>query len=995
MKIKRLMIYGYGKFENKDIEFQGDTLQVVYGENEAGKSTIMSFIHSILFGFPTKQQTENRYEPKHGAAYGGYLVVEDHNRLVKIERLPGKNGGNVTIELDDGTSKGEDYLQTLMSGIDKETYRSIFSFDVHGLQQIQKMNSDQIGKYLFLSSIYGADTLFAIEDKLVKQRDSLYKPNGKKPELNEGLDKLKKSHNQVLEAKRQNNEYQELLKMKEELYGELTLLVNKKRNSSKKQRELEKIISVLPLLNDLKWCIDQLASLPDSAAYPEDGLKQLDQLIMTLQPMEAQLHSLKSKREKILLEEAALSLDENLISILPKVQHGREQLPVYEEKKKRIIQLQQKISKIQHEISLYKQRIFPAMKEEEILQINATIQMKESIKKSARLDQQLQQRKKMLDEQFDQTKANLEESENKIRNFKEELLLDEERRKLEEKVNKEDQLNIKQLKNEKQQILSEINIRKDEFKKEKKQRTTIVSLITVLLLTCSLFFMLEKNWLIAGMFVVSMFFSLFILKTSIGKKDSFLHHLTSKLTKLEEVIDEGEKSSFSSNSSILSETMLLLEKDNTVKHEIHHEQLLSKQYEKTYEKIVKQYEEWEEDQFQSSVTFNKLLNHFRIDKKVTPETLLEAFELLQQLQQLILEKKQYEGELTSLQQDVYKFEHKISELMKVAEISNVSSEQALYEMSRMCQNEKEKQEMLEKHNERRVETEDAIRILREKVNYLTKQKEELIKSSTCETEDEFRKLAKIHKEREELLKQKLWIEKQLATERDMKIEFIQVNSSNELEADLIEVEKELDKLEKNEKETQQRYSEIVVKIKEIEQNGTYSRQRHSFENDKATIREKASQWIVGVLANDLLKKTIERHREEKLPAVVHSIGYYFSKLTSNSYKNVYLPDGKQSFIVERNDGVKFFAEELSQATAEQLYLSIRLALVKNINEQLHLPIIIDDSFVHFDQQRTSNILRMMDELKQENQVIYFTCHKHIATTFSTKNMINLSKVHVI
>jgi uncharacterized protein YhaN len=152
--------------------------------------------------------------------------------------------------------------------------------------------------------------------------------------------------------------------------------------------------------------------------------------------------------------------------------------------------------------------------------------------------------------------------------------------------------------------------------------------------------------------------------------------------------------------------------------------------------------------------------------------------------------------------------------------------------------------------------------------------------------------------------------------------------------------------------------------------------------------------MIRALAKDLLNQTVERHRELRLPTLLTYIEDYFKKLTSNKYQHVYLPNNKQSFIVERTDGMRFFAEELSQATTEQLYLSIRLALVKTINEQINLPIIIDDSFVHFDHQRTANIMQLLQELKQENQVIYFTCHQHIAKKYDTENVVNLSELYV-
>lgn len=50
MKIKSLDIYGYGKIIDQSFKIEHDFVQI-YGENEAGKSTMMSFIHSVLLDF--------------------------------------------------------------------------------------------------------------------------------------------------------------------------------------------------------------------------------------------------------------------------------------------------------------------------------------------------------------------------------------------------------------------------------------------------------------------------------------------------------------------------------------------------------------------------------------------------------------------------------------------------------------------------------------------------------------------------------------------------------------------------------------------------------------------------------------------------------------------------------------------------------------------------------------------------------------------------------
>ena len=105
MRIIEIHIYGYGKLENYHISSM-ERLQVFFGENEAGKSTIMSFIHSILFGFPARQSPELRYEPKDNSKYGGKIkAFFPDEGIAVIERVKGKAAGDVTVSLENGDRK--------------------------------------------------------------------------------------------------------------------------------------------------------------------------------------------------------------------------------------------------------------------------------------------------------------------------------------------------------------------------------------------------------------------------------------------------------------------------------------------------------------------------------------------------------------------------------------------------------------------------------------------------------------------------------------------------------------------------------------------------------------------------------------------------------------------------------------------------------------------------------------------------------------------------
>lgn len=199
MKIKNLHIYGFGKLSDVKMNLSS-SIQVIYGVNEAGKSTLMAFIHGILFGFPTKQQSELRYEPKVGTKYGGNITLETKSGDIWVERVKGKAVGDVTVRLSDGTQGGEELLKDLLKHMDKALYKSIFSFNIHGIQGVSQLKGEDIGTYLIAAGTIGTDAIVKSEQQLQKELDRLFKPSGRKPELNEMLQTLKDQEKELKKA---------------------------------------------------------------------------------------------------------------------------------------------------------------------------------------------------------------------------------------------------------------------------------------------------------------------------------------------------------------------------------------------------------------------------------------------------------------------------------------------------------------------------------------------------------------------------------------------------------------------------------------------------------------------------------------------------------------------------------------------------------------------------------------------------------------------------
>jgi chromosome segregation ATPase len=85
MKISRLQLDGFGKFNNREITFR-EGLNIVYGLNESGKSTVQMFILSMLFG--AKKDFYSKYKPWHidNCNFGGeleYKLGKEEYRIIR------------------------------------------------------------------------------------------------------------------------------------------------------------------------------------------------------------------------------------------------------------------------------------------------------------------------------------------------------------------------------------------------------------------------------------------------------------------------------------------------------------------------------------------------------------------------------------------------------------------------------------------------------------------------------------------------------------------------------------------------------------------------------------------------------------------------------------------------------------------------------------------------------------------------------------------------
>ena len=103
------------------------------------------------------------------------------------------------------------------------------------------------------------------------------------------------------------------------------------------------------------------------------------------------------------------------------------------------------------------------------------------------------------------------------------------------------------------------------------------------------------------------------------------------------------------------------------------------------------------------------------------------------------------------------------------------------------------------------------------------------------------------------------------------------------------------------------------------------------------------------------------------------LGRYFSRFDESPTNKVSINDEK-GLIVENEYGEYIPVELLSIGTIDQLYLSLRLSMIDDLSNE-KMPIILDEAFAYYDDERLKNILIFLSNNAKEHQIIIFTCTK--------------------
>ena len=274
---------------------------------------------------------------------------------------------------------------------------------------------------------------------------------------------------------------------------------------------------------------------------------------------------------------------------------------------------------------------------------------------------------------------------------------------------------------------------------------------------------------------------------------------------------------------------------------------------------------------------------------------------------------------------------------------------------------------------------------KEKINNELNEKITILNSEINLLEENTKKLEKeIEKEKEDIIFKFNLEKKDILEDLDDKINF-NIEEKNKIEKELensnkkiVEYKLKLNGIEYEENSINNKLEDSISKEEEYE----------SLQEQLTELQDK-NKCILAT--KDLLEKAYEKMKNNVTPKFTQNLSDIACNISNGKYKKVIFNEEK-GLVVELENGEYISVNRLSAGTIDELYLSLRLSMLDEISNE-KMPIILDEVFVYFDDERLKNSLIFLAEQSKEHQIIIFTCsnrEKQILDSINIKyNLVEL------
>ena len=161
------------------------------------------------------------------------------------------------------------------------------------------------------------------------------------------------------------------------------------------------------------------------------------------------------------------------------------------------------------------------------------------------------------------------------------------------------------------------------------------------------------------------------------------------------------------------------------------------------------------------------------------------------------------------------------------------------------------------------------------------------------------------------------------------------------------------------------------------------------EEVKSAIENGEEAVKIADIALENLNQCFKELQKNFGPKLNKIVGKIYSKLTDGKYEEVKVSDNYDLLVRDNKENSLVEANYLSNGAFDQAYFALRMALIEMIFGEDKVPIILDDTFIQYDDERTLRALKILEEYSENKQIILLTCQSREKDYFERVDNANI------
>lgn len=281
MKILELDLRAFGPFTERRLDLSGgcEGLHLVFGPNEAGKSSALRALRGLLFGIHERTRDDFRHG-KQELRLGGRLRNRNCDELEFVRR----KGRKSTLLDPDGKAIGEDALLPFLGEVDDGLFERLFGIDYESLVGGGQTLLEERGREAeaLFGTALGATAIHRVLDRLDQEANGLFLPRASKPRINALIGELGETERHVRDASLSVREWEQAKASLDRTIRELAAMDAEIAQMTLERSRLERIRRTLPDLVRMTRLREQLDGIGVVPVLADDFATRREEAVAKL-----------------------------------------------------------------------------------------------------------------------------------------------------------------------------------------------------------------------------------------------------------------------------------------------------------------------------------------------------------------------------------------------------------------------------------------------------------------------------------------------------------------------------------------------------------------------------------------------------------------------------------------------------------------------------------------------------------------------------------------